>query len=117
MGAGDVCGRTGEIQDADVGDLRRKRLPRAVHAIAGVFQRATAAGSAVKTGRISRRGALDPETSERAILVQDAFGLAGGVHEIVDRLCQKGRSGAAPLQKIHAAKRRWKARRAKRKRW
>src|SRR5229473_155469 len=117
MGASDVRGRTGEVQDANIGDLWRKRLPRAVHAIAGIVQRAAAAGSAVETGRISRRRALDPETAERAILVQDVFGLAGGVHEIVDQLCQEGRSGAAPLQKIHAAKRRSKARRAKRKRW
>src|SRR6266581_7743821 len=82
MGAGDVRGRAGKIQDAHAGDRGRKRLPRAVHAITGIFQRVAAAGSAFKAGGLSGRRTLGAEAAERAVLVQDIFGLAGGVPEI-----------------------------------
>src|SRR6266496_3263920 len=87
MGAGDVRGRAGEIQDAHAGDRGRKRLPRAVHAITGIFQRVAAAGRAFKAGGLSGRRTLGAEAAERAVLVQNIFGLAGDVSEI------KGSSG------------------------
>src|SRR2546427_7298955 len=71
MGAGDVRERAGKIQDAHAGDRGRKRLPRAVHAIAGIFQRVAAAGRAFKTRGLSGRRTLGAEAAERAILVQD----------------------------------------------
>src|SRR6266478_1857888 len=82
MGASDVRGRAGKIQDAHAGDRGRKRLPRAVHAIARIFQRVAAAGRAFKTRGLSGRRTLGAEAAERAILVQDIFGLAGDVPEI-----------------------------------
>src|SRR6266700_5108716 len=82
MGAGDVCGRAGKFQDAHAGDRGRKRLPRAVHAITGIFQRVAAAGSAFKAGGLSGRRTLGAEAAERAVLVQNVYGLAGDVPEI-----------------------------------
>src|SRR5260370_13131653 len=82
MGGGDVRGRAGKIQDAHAGDRGRKRLPRAVHAIAGIFQRVAAAGSAFKAGGLSGRRTLGAEAAERAVLVQNVCGLAGDIPEI-----------------------------------
>src|SRR5436309_15722319 len=99
MGAGDVRGRARKVQDADAGDRPRNGLPRAVHAIARVFQRAAAAGSAVEAGGFSRRRPLGAEAAERATLVQDIPGLAGYVRYVTDRVGQRWRSIAAPLQR------------------
>src|SRR5439155_17557826 len=89
MGASDVRGGTWKIQDTDSRHCRRTGLPGAVHAIAGIFQRVAAARSAVEAGGFSGRGALGAEAAEFTILVQDVFGLAGGVREITDRCCSR----------------------------
>jgi len=83
---GDVRGRAGKIQDAHAGDRGRKRLPRAVHAITGIFQRVAAAGSAFKAGGLPDEGhwVLKPQNAQ--FLVQDIFGLAGDVPEIKRQL-------------------------------
>src|SRR5580704_4841368 len=74
--------RPRQIQNADARVLRRTRLPRALHAESRIFYRDAAPECAVETGGLSRRGALDPETTEQPTLVQNIFRLARGVSGI-----------------------------------
>ncbi len=53
VGAADVRGRLGEIQNADAGDCRRAGLSSALHAVAGILQHAAEARRAVKAGCFS----------------------------------------------------------------
>src|SRR5579885_2067340 len=93
-------GRRGEIRRATIAGLLRRTprswenskrnpdrgggagFPRAVHAVAGIFQRPAAAGRAFEARGVSGRRALGAEAAERAVLVQDLSGLAGRVPEV-----------------------------------
>ena len=53
VGTSDVRRRVGKVQDANAGDCGRKRFSRAIHAVAGIFQRVATPGSAVEVGGVS----------------------------------------------------------------
>src|ERR1700730_8811456 len=74
-----VCRRLKQIQNADTCDLRRTRLPRPVHPEPRIFHGVATAKRAVKTHRLSGRGALDSKAAEQPVLVQVIFRLACGV--------------------------------------
>src|SRR5712692_10803119 len=94
VGAGGLRGETGRVQDTYAGGLRRARLSRSVHAVAGIFQRVAAAGCAVKARGIPGRRPLGAETAERAVLVQDVLGLAGAVDEMTPRSSEQALEGS-----------------------
>ena len=56
--------RSRQIQDSDAGDLRRTRLPRAVHAKPRILHCPATAKCALRNRGVPRRGTLDPETTE-----------------------------------------------------
>src|ERR1700694_5562058 len=75
-----------EIQNADAGDSRRARLPRARDAGAAVLQHAKGARHRRAAGLLSRREPLDPEATELAALVPRILRL--------DQALRAGRAGA-----------------------